>query len=317
MQDKEQRISTRADSVSINKRVFQLERVYPFLSSPSYPPYILRRIRHERPERGEDRPQRYEGCYIRGRPVRAACRTVDAHIGYVRGHHHSGANVRRDPRARALVRPCGKCLKAPPKGSPAFAKCGQCATTGYCSRECQAAHWKEHKPVCKQRVAQAARLAEQREAARLAGTRFCTPVTLQTWYRNNSAAIEYAAFHALELHKGPRASLRATHLAVFTVKVDETEPEDAARVRLVDFGAAPFAEFAQMVHMSETNAAMCRRAVRSGQMALYFMDMEEALHVLEFHVPPSSGPYASGKSPHPHWRLNVLVKLNGGLSTDE
>ncbi|KAJ6578839.1 hypothetical protein DFH09DRAFT_1449104 [Mycena vulgaris] len=214
-----------------------------------------------------------------------------------------------------LVRPCGKCLKPPPKGGPAFAKCGQCGTTGYCSRECQAAHWKEHKPVCKQRVALMARLAEKREAARLAGRRFTTPLTLQEWYRNNGCAIEYAAFHVLELYKGKAASLLSTHIAVFTVRVDETTPEDASLVRLVDFGPAPFAEFSKMVGIPEVNIAMYKKATRSGQMALYFMDMQESLHLIEFHGPPSSEPYTSGRmTPHPHWRLNVTLKLNGGLS---
>ncbi|KAJ7126950.1 hypothetical protein C8R44DRAFT_617527 [Mycena epipterygia] len=214
-----------------------------------------------------------------------------------------------------LVRPCGGCFKPPPKGGNAFAKCGQCGTTHYCSRQCQMAHWKEHKPVCKQRVAAMARLAEQREAARLVGKRFCTPMTIQTWYRNKSSAIEYAAFHALELYKGTAASLLSTHIAVVNVRVDETTPEDADLVRLVDVFAAPLAEFSKTVRMSETSIDMCKKATRSGQMTLYFVDLEESLHLIEFHAPPSSEPYTSGqKTPDKHWRVHVMVKLNGSLS---
>ncbi|KAJ7699386.1 hypothetical protein B0H17DRAFT_1049623 [Mycena rosella] len=220
------------------------------------------------------------------------------------------------PERGPLVQPCGRCAKGPPKGGPAFARCGKCGQTGYCSRECQVAHWKEHKGICKQRAASMAVLAEQREAARLKGERFCTPLTLQTWYRNNGAAVEYAAFHVLEVYKGVAASLLTTHIAVFTLTVDKTTPEDARLVRLVDFGPAPFAEFADMVRLPEGSRAMARKARQSGQMALYFMDMKESLHLIEFHQPPSSEPYTSGKkTPHPHWRLNVTVKLNGGLST--
>ncbi|KAJ6531834.1 major facilitator superfamily domain-containing protein [Mycena capillaripes] len=43
------------------------------------------------------------------------------------------------------------------------------------------AHWKEHKPICKECVTIQAQLAEQREAAPLAGKRFCTSMTIQTW----------------------------------------------------------------------------------------------------------------------------------------
>ncbi|KAJ7494778.1 hypothetical protein B0H11DRAFT_2003389 [Mycena galericulata] len=215
-----------------------------------------------------------------------------------------------------LVRPCGACFKTPPEGGPPFAKCSQCATTHYCSRQCQTKHWKEHKPVCKQRVEAMAYLAEQREAARLAGKKFCTPLTIQTWYRNQNSAIEYAAFYALELHKGAAASLLATHIVVFSVRVDATNPEDAARVRLVDVFPAPLEAFAQKVRMDDAYLSMCLVARRRAQMALYFIDLQENLRLIEFHEAPPAGVYTSAeKAPDEHWRVHVMIKLNGGLPT--
>jgi hypothetical protein len=35
-------------------------------------------------------------------------------------------------------------------------KCSACRTARYCGKECQAKHWKQHKPVCKALVAAAA-----------------------------------------------------------------------------------------------------------------------------------------------------------------
>ncbi|KAJ7475892.1 hypothetical protein FB451DRAFT_1397282 [Mycena latifolia] len=214
-----------------------------------------------------------------------------------------------------LVRACSGCGRSPAEGANAFAKCGKCGTSHYCSRECQVAHWKEHKPMCKQRVDAMAQLAEQREAARLAGKKFFTPFTIQTWYRNESSAIEHAAFHVLELYKGTKASLQPTHIALFTVRVDEAAPEDAALVRLEDVLPAPFAAFSKSIGTSGPMMDMCRKAARSGQMTLFFLDVKQSLQLIEFHAAPPSEPYTSGqKTPDKYWRVHVRFKLNGGLS---
>ncbi|KAJ7773322.1 hypothetical protein B0H16DRAFT_1363524, partial [Mycena metata] len=215
-----------------------------------------------------------------------------------------------------LVRACGTCHKTPTSmGVQEFSKCASCGSTRYCSRQCQASDWKEHKPICKQRVAAQNRLAVQREAARLAGKRFCTPMTIQTWYRNQFRAIEHAAFHILEVYKGPKASLLRTHIAVFTVRVDEKTPEDPELVRFLEVLALPLDKFAQEIRMDKINHDRCKKAAKSGQaMVLYFMDMEDWLHHIEFHGPPSSEPYTRGeKTPDKHWRAHVIMKLNGGL----
>ena len=42
---------------------------------------------------------------------------------------------------------CLKCGKEEEPGAK-FKKCGKCEDVCYCSRECQKAHWKEHKKEC-------------------------------------------------------------------------------------------------------------------------------------------------------------------------
>ena len=43
-----------------------------------------------------------------------------------------------------LTGSCSNCFKF-----GEFAKCSRCRKVCYCSRECQKAHWKEHKKECK------------------------------------------------------------------------------------------------------------------------------------------------------------------------
>ncbi|CAK5269155.1 unnamed protein product [Mycena citricolor] len=221
------------------------------------------------------------------------------------------------PDSGPLVRPCGNCQNVPPKGKE-FSKCAKCGGTYYCSRECQIAHWKEHKATCKHRVGMNAKFAQAKEAALAAGEKYFHPATLQSWYRINHAAIEYAGFYALEHHKGFVQSLIRTHVALFLVRVDENATEDPRAVRLEKVVPILLTELAAMLRMTESNLAQCKRAARMGQMALFFMDMKANLQVLEFHEPPSPEPYLNGTKPlDPFWEIHVMLKVNGGLPAEE
>ena len=47
-----------------------------------------------------------------------------------------------------LSESCWQCKKLPPAGSK-IRRCDACYSAGYCSRECQVAHWKVHKKDCR------------------------------------------------------------------------------------------------------------------------------------------------------------------------
>jgi hypothetical protein len=53
-----------------------------------------------------------------------------------------------DPR-RADDGDCAGCGRMRRTGEGAFAKCARCKAAPYCSKACQAAHWKTHKKACK------------------------------------------------------------------------------------------------------------------------------------------------------------------------
>lgn len=49
------------------------------------------------------------------------------------------------------IRRCSNenCNNFEKKNTPKFKKCSKCCVAYYCSAECQKAHWKAHKPLCK------------------------------------------------------------------------------------------------------------------------------------------------------------------------
>jgi len=59
-----------------------------------------------------------------------------------------GPSTQDSPNAGATS--CARCGKsASEAGKQALMKCSRCLKTMYCGRECQTAHWKQHKAICK------------------------------------------------------------------------------------------------------------------------------------------------------------------------
>ncbi|KAK0184386.1 hypothetical protein F5146DRAFT_908231, partial [Armillaria mellea] len=90
------------------------------------------------------------------------------------------------------------------------------------------AHWPQHKAMCKDRKLIHAQLKEREERARLAGQVYYNPRTLMAWYRMHDSV----AYHVLEIFKGPKHSLMATHIAYFKLDQNPASPNDASAVVL-------------------------------------------------------------------------------------
>ena len=66
----------------------------------------------------------------------------------LRGFASSGLPGARNFHPRQNRVACSKCGKCEPVAA-AFKKCSRCKVAFYCSKDCQEAHWKTHKQVCK------------------------------------------------------------------------------------------------------------------------------------------------------------------------
>lgn len=71
-----------------------------------------------------------------------------------KGEHQPGAGMQLPGEMMALgsgagLPPASERCAACGKGSSDMQACGGCLRVRYCSRECQKAHWKVHKPTCK------------------------------------------------------------------------------------------------------------------------------------------------------------------------
>jgi FtsZ-interacting cell division protein ZipA len=62
---------------------------------------------------------------------------------------------------RAVVCSNPSCQKKWVQGQPMFKFCSQCGQAKYCSKECQRAHWKQHKRSCKKKAQQIQQQQEQ------------------------------------------------------------------------------------------------------------------------------------------------------------
>ncbi|KAK0220800.1 hypothetical protein EDD85DRAFT_780100, partial [Armillaria nabsnona] len=148
---------------------------------------------------------------------------------------------------------CGGCLNCPNAGEKQYSRCAGCSTTYYCR-----AHWPQHKAMCKERKTIRAQLKEREEMARLAGQVYYDPRTLTAWYRMYDSAVEFAAYHVLEIFKGPKHSLMATHVAYFELDQNPASPNDASTVILKNVVAFDRKELEKMVSMSPANVRMAR-----------------------------------------------------------
>lgn len=63
-------------------------------------------------------------------------------------HYQNNGNSYDFEAPRCALAGCDKAADELPQGQNLL-RCGKCKVTVYCNTECQAAHWKKHKKVCK------------------------------------------------------------------------------------------------------------------------------------------------------------------------
>jgi hypothetical protein len=69
----------------------------------------------------------------------------------------------RDSDTSDSLRGCAQCGAMKKKNEGRYPACGRCRMVNYCSKECQRAHWKMHKPFCSQFVRDIPAVSETRE----------------------------------------------------------------------------------------------------------------------------------------------------------
>jgi len=84
--------------------------------------------------------------------------------------------------------PCDQCI-------PKLQSCKACQLVRYCSRACQKAHWKEHKPCCEVNVG----IKIHREL--LGPVVAARQMAFEKWCRKNTHIIVHVALNALEIMK--------------------------------------------------------------------------------------------------------------------
>ncbi|KAJ7877587.1 hypothetical protein B0H14DRAFT_3130191 [Mycena olivaceomarginata] len=92
----------------------------------------------------------------------------------------------------SLKKSCEKCRKRTNQDGKGFSFCASCKVSCYCSREFQTGHWKEHKGMCKTRMEHAEIEQDLKAHAALSGGFFVSQATLQNWYYDNVAIVDYA-----------------------------------------------------------------------------------------------------------------------------
>ncbi|KAK7026048.1 hypothetical protein VNI00_015775 [Paramarasmius palmivorus] len=166
------------------------------------------------------------------------------------------------------------------------------------------ADWPTHKAQCKWNATISARQAAEKAAKLAKGEVYYDDNVLVAWFKRNSNVIEYAAFHALELWKGPVHSKFATHIACFDVEVDDQHADDDKRVRFHD----AMLMSRDIVAMGGPTAERVKDALGKGYMPLMISDVDHQLKIMEFLPYPT---HIHKDGPDKNWEIDTFLRLNG------
>ncbi|KAJ3807633.1 hypothetical protein F5876DRAFT_79527 [Lentinula aff. lateritia] len=209
------------------------------------------------------------------------------------------------PSSASLRQICEACGKFP--GEKDFAICSACKGSKYCSKQCQKVRWPEHKPIC----IQMRQINEEAAKATSEGREYFNPFTMKQWYRKNNNAVEYAAFHCLEIYKGHLSKYSPAKFAVwFAFERRGQDPNDVDSLSLQSVDPVPMA-LAQKMGLTEERLEI---AVRNRMMVLLFMDKKNPVPtILEFHQIPDK----DWVKPDEYWFWQVkMYKSNLTSATD-
>ncbi|KAK7039530.1 hypothetical protein R3P38DRAFT_3310802 [Favolaschia claudopus] len=110
-----------------------------------------------------------------------------------------------------VYRTCATCYK-PETKKVKYSRCGACKKPAYCSKECQAKDWPNHKRTCKFQ-------SENRESLPAKGTEGRDLLKdIKKWFAKHTQLLLYAAVHAMKVYGPADVHLVKTHMLVLELQ---------------------------------------------------------------------------------------------------
>ncbi|KAF7361472.1 MYND-type domain-containing protein [Mycena sanguinolenta] len=209
------------------------------------------------------------------------------------------------PPKPSLKRSCEMCGKRPDQEGEGYSVCSSCKISHYCSRECQANHWKQHKQFCESRVKYLDIERALKAKALTNNGPFVSQASLREWYHDNVDIVDYAVglfqttsfkankqqiVQALELYKGREEGLWKTHAVVFSLQ-----------------GAVPFTDLMRRDSLGIYPVFLKFLGSGSRIILIFILNGEKNLLLLENHDLPLDEEWAKMEKDE-MWKMRVRMR---------